>query len=78
LAALANAQWPTLVLSPFALAYTSRWHVISCSPGLDEVPPTRDEISEALVAVEALRVGRDPGCSRPMPAKPNTVAIPDR
>lgn len=54
LAVLANAHWPTLVSSPLPLAYIGRWYLTSRYPGLDEAPPTRDEISEALGAVEAL------------------------
>lgn len=54
LAVLANAHWPTLVPSPFPLAYIGRWYLTSRYPDLDEIPPTRDEISQASGAVEAL------------------------
>jgi HEPN domain-containing protein len=54
LAELARRHWPTLVATPFALSYVSRWYVITRYPGDDDVGPIVEDVRGALPEVEAL------------------------
>jgi HEPN domain-containing protein len=54
LAVIANTHWPALIPAPFPLAYLTRWYLTSRYPGIDDVSPTLEEISDALRAIESL------------------------
>jgi HEPN domain-containing protein len=52
LSVLANKHWPTLISAPFPLAYLTRWYLTSRYPGIDDVSPTSEEISDSLQTIE--------------------------